>query len=243
MPLFDCVNDREYWDDAARGRNVFARVRSTWTRERFEQDTELTLVAMFPEPLEKEHTFLDLGCGVGFAAKLVAPKVKAYWGVDFSAPMIEQAKAFNHKLKNALFMQNNGKDIPFEDGYFNHVITEQMFYHTPKAVTLGYLAEIHRVLAPGGVATIEIPKASAYVNGLTVDEMYEHLADLEWLQYAETPPEKNPVAYARLRKSDDHSSSDADVQPGEVHHEGAGDSTPASGQPSGGERRVYRRDS
>jgi len=199
---FNCVTDRGYWDDAARKDNVFSRVRSTWTEEQFRNDTEHCLVTMFDMEFDQDGgLFLDLGCGVGYAAKIVCPHVSEYHGVDFSAPMLVCAREFNKQFQNAKFTLCDGQSIPYEDEFFDYIITEQMFYHVPKDGILTYLEEILRVLAPSGVALIEIPKASAYVNGLNEEDVEEIFGDhVEWILYFDTPPETNPVAYVRVVK-------------------------------------------
>ncbi|MCP3882377.1 MAG: class I SAM-dependent methyltransferase [Sulfitobacter sp.] len=162
--MYNFLQGREYWDKAAP--NPYSTIRSGWSKDDFDERTDETLVTMFPIEFDRTHLFLDLGCGIGYACKMVAPHVAAYFGVDWSEQIIAVARERNAKFLNAIFCRNDGTRLPFPDQIFDHVITEQMFYHVERDVIVGYLREIKRVLAPGGVATIEVPKVEHYINGL-----------------------------------------------------------------------------
>jgi SAM-dependent methyltransferase len=56
-----------------------------------------------------ESQVLDLGCGAGFTLCRLAPKVKAVWGFDMQADLLEaaQLRAVQSSLDNATFVHGN----------------------------------------------------------------------------------------------------------------------------------------
>ena len=64
------------------------------------------LLDIFATP---ESQVLDLGCGAGFTLCRLAPKVKAIWGFDMEAELLEaaQLRAVQSSLENATFITGN----------------------------------------------------------------------------------------------------------------------------------------
>ncbi len=95
---------------------------------------------------------LDLGCGSGLLSIVLAGKGCAVTGVDFSADMLEQARANTaaHGVgANATFVQADVHELPFEDGSFDLVVTRNVTW-VLQDVTRVY-AHALRVLVPGGM--------------------------------------------------------------------------------------------
>ena len=101
---------------------------------------------------------LDLCCGTGDLAINIARfavKDTEITGVDYSQPMLEIAgeKAARSGVSDNLsLVHGDVADLPFPDGYFDSIGISFAFrnltYKNP--LTEKYLAEIMRVLAPGG---------------------------------------------------------------------------------------------
>src|SRR5262245_10421557 len=95
---------------------------------------------------------LDVGCGVGFDASLLAELVGPgghVVGIDASATMVERAMA--HFASSGLpleFRTADAQALPFDDGSFDVVWTERVLVHVadPAAV----VREMLRVVRPGG---------------------------------------------------------------------------------------------
>jgi demethylmenaquinone methyltransferase/2-methoxy-6-polyprenyl-1,4-benzoquinol methylase len=97
---------------------------------------------------------LDVCCGTGDLALAAAVAGGTVTGLDFSEPMLERARAKEPALE---WVSGDALELPFAEGSFD-------------AVTIGFglrnladaergLAEMHRVLSPGGrVAILEITK-------------------------------------------------------------------------------------
>ncbi|QWW70151.1 class I SAM-dependent methyltransferase [Rhizobium sp. WYJ-E13] len=104
-------------------------------------------------PLKSGDRVLDVGCGPGwFWASVVneLPDDLALTLADLSPGMLQEALERCHPLA---FAEVTGKQadataLPFEDGSFDTVIAMHMLYHVADQAKA--IAEMHRVLKPGG---------------------------------------------------------------------------------------------
>ncbi|MEM6971896.1 MAG: bifunctional 2-polyprenyl-6-hydroxyphenol methylase/3-demethylubiquinol 3-O-methyltransferase UbiG [Pseudomonadota bacterium] len=93
---------------------------------------------------------LDLGCGGGFLAEALADKGAEVSGIDPAAKAIDSAKA--HAAERGLDIRYDvgvGEALPYEDDSFDIVVCVDVLEHVESVP--GTLAEIARVLRPGGV--------------------------------------------------------------------------------------------
>ena len=115
---------------------------------------------------------LELGCGTGsmWTNNLHLLKGGAQLILtDFSEGMLQTAKK-NVSAPHVRFQQVDIQDIPYPDAAFDVVIANMMLYHVPD-LHKG-LAEVRRVLKPGGVfycATYGIHGIMEYVTELLKD--------------------------------------------------------------------------
>jgi len=99
----------------------------------------------------------------------LAPRI-LYTGIDYSEAMVAEAELSNRHLIEAgkvEFRHASVDAIPFADGAFDHALTVNTIYFWPEPVRA--LAEIHRVLRPGGnlllvVGTAEQMAKSAFTQ-------------------------------------------------------------------------------
>jgi len=114
--------------------------------------TEKTLRQMDLRPGER---VLDLGCGSGWATRLLARVVGEgpqgfgqVVGVDIADEMIRQARAASKDFENVMFVVGSAAQIPWEENFFDKVLSVESFYYYPDQDRA--LAELFRVMAPRG---------------------------------------------------------------------------------------------
>ena len=100
---------------------------------------------------------LDAGCGGGGVAVSFAEESKFAVGLDivnrFTDAGVLLAK--EHDVANVAFVQGDGISLPFQDGYFDVVLSHSVIEHVESPET--YLSECFRVLRPGGVLFLSTP--------------------------------------------------------------------------------------
>lgn len=113
--------------------------------------------------LKKNDQVLEIGMGNGFFVKDIFKAYPSfhYTGCDVSETMVLEAARLNEPLirnGSANFVLSTAESLPFQMATFDKVFSVHTiyFWETPSRV----LAEIHRVLKPGGELTIVIrPKS------------------------------------------------------------------------------------
>jgi len=104
--------------------------------------------------LAQTDDVLDLGCGVGRLTRAIAQRARHVVGVDVSAEMLARAP----ELPNVTWVHGDGRTLrPLTDGSVDAAISFATFAHLPDPdLTLAYVAELGRVLRPGGWAAFQV---------------------------------------------------------------------------------------
>ncbi len=96
---------------------------------------------------------LDLGCGTGtlaIMAKRAVPDIHIV-GIDADPAAIEIARRKTDRQALSIpFHIGLAQQLPYPDRSFDRVLSTLFFHHLPHAGKLEALAEVARVLAPGG---------------------------------------------------------------------------------------------
>jgi len=145
MPNPDELLREEFnrWAEAGRGEEM----------ERHHLDiTEKTIRRMELRPGER---VLDLGCGAGWATRILARLVGEgpegfgqVVGIDISDEMIRHARSASRDFDNILYVWGSAQQLPWEENFFDKVLSVESFYYYADQDRA--LAELFRVMAPRG---------------------------------------------------------------------------------------------
>lgn len=94
---------------------------------------------------------LDLGCGVGWASRIMARMVAPTGhvvGIDISDEMISRARAASRDVENTMFVWGSAQQLPWQENFFDKVLSVESFYYYADQERA--LAELFRVMAPKG---------------------------------------------------------------------------------------------
>lgn len=94
---------------------------------------------------------LDIGGGEGELAALLAGAGNRVACVDVSSVIIARAEALLAQAPGLAvrFQQADARELPFADGGFDYVVSEDLLEHLPPGDLGRHLAEVHRVLGRG----------------------------------------------------------------------------------------------
>lgn len=131
-------------------------------RARLNSEYTVAEIGWFPwvakqVPLKSASSILDVGCGPGWFWAAIADELPENLKLtlsDLSAGMVQEAVKRCEPLPFASVagQQADATALPFEDGSFDAVIAMHMLYHLPEP-SKG-IAEMHRVLKPGGFLAV-----------------------------------------------------------------------------------------
>jgi len=153
--------------------------------------TEQTIGLMNLRPGER---VLDLGCGAGWATRLLGRLVAdgpegfgQVVGLDISDEMIRRARASSKDFENSLYVWGWAQQRPWEENFFDKMLSVESFYYYPDQDRA--LAELFRVMAPHGRMFILI--------NLYKDNPYS----LQWVDKLKVPVQvRSEAEYLELLK-------------------------------------------
>ena len=101
---------------------------------------------------------LDFGCGVGRLTQPLCRYFEECHGVDIARSMIRLANTYNRHRGRCHYHLNETDDLRlFADDTFDFVHTCAVLQHMQPRYAKQYVAEFLRILAPGGLATFDLP--------------------------------------------------------------------------------------
>lgn len=107
---------------------------------------------------------LDVGCATGALTARIARTCVSLGGevvgIDAAAKMIEAARRKHGQEPNLSFEAVLAEELPYENGSFDRVVSTFFFHHVNRELKERALAEMHRVLRPGGwvvVVDVDVP--------------------------------------------------------------------------------------
>jgi SAM-dependent methyltransferase len=149
--------DRAFMDAMA-----IAYLRQTpWTRLR------LAAVRDLVEPRPGERV-LDLGCAAGAVTHYFSTFGCAVIGVDAEPLAVERARALFPGLR---FEVTDVRDLPFPGASFDKAVAADLVEHLDDPVLAQMLAELRRILAPGGTISLYTPNAAHPIERLKARDL------------------------------------------------------------------------
>ena len=140
--------------------------------------------------VERGRRVLDVGCGTGYFARLIAESVGVDGlavGIDASPEMIAYATQRSRPISNCQFQLGTAESLSLPSERFDVVVSSLFMHHLPVDLRGTAIAEMYRVLRPGGtllIADAQVPRAPglrllARIHGF--DRMANAVPDLERL--------------------------------------------------------------
>ncbi|MEZ4402387.1 MAG: methyltransferase domain-containing protein [Kofleriaceae bacterium] len=121
---------------------------------------------------------LDVACGTGRALHQLArahPDL-AYHGVDLSPHYIRAARALLAEVDQVTLAAENAEALPYADATFDVVTSVYLFHELPRNARRRVMAELWRVVKPGGLIVVEdsaqladSPELAAVLAGFPVE--------------------------------------------------------------------------
>jgi len=147
-------------------------------------------------PRSPGQGYLDFGCGWGRIGRFFLRDfdAKDMVGVDIDPGMVEFCAGAD--LPGRFETIVNGQPLPFADGQFRLITAYSVFTHLPPHLFRAWLAELLRVLAPGGqlVFTVEPPRFLDMVEAIEPD------SDNAWMAALSVYKDQLPQLRADLAK-------------------------------------------
>lgn len=132
-------------------------------RERFWADgpetVDRVLGLVDAPPIAADAVVVEIGCGLGRLTRVLAERGGRVEAFDVSAEMLAQARELNPALAGRVtWRHGDGTSLrPLADASADVVFSHVVFQHVPDPrITLGYVAEMGRVLRPGGWAAFQV---------------------------------------------------------------------------------------
>jgi SAM-dependent methyltransferase len=161
-----------------------------WTGERFLPWIREATVAYehlhryaFAATLVKDKRVLDLACGEGYGCNMLASAASSVIGIDIDETVIRHASA-KYGAMNLDFRCGSIAAVPIQENEsFDFIVCFEAIEHIEDHASL--LAEVQRLLAPGGAFVVSTPNKTVYhdeprsENPFHVRELYfEEFRDL-----------------------------------------------------------------
>lgn len=144
---------------------------ATMAREYLERTpwTELRLAAVLSlvEPRPGDRV-LDVGCAAGAMTHFLSSHGCDVVGVDAEPLAIEAARSHFPELR---FEQADAAALPYPDASFDKVVAADLVEHLDDATFERMLAEVRRVLVPGGTLSLYTPNPEHLIERLKKREI------------------------------------------------------------------------
>jgi hypothetical protein len=130
----------------------------------------------FAASLARDRRVLDVASGEGYGSALMALTAREVVGVDAATDAIAHARRAYKDRLNLRFVTADCALLPFPDAAFDLVVSFETIEHI--TAQREFLAEVRRVMAPGGLLLLSSPNKAeytdrrGYANPFHVAELY-----------------------------------------------------------------------
>ena len=158
---------RRHWNALARSNAFWSNIstKTTWDAGAFfatgEAEIDATLrradhLGVLPRRRERA---LDFGCGVGRLTQAMSRRFARVDGVDIAKAMLREARRHDRSGGRCHYHLNTARHLRrFPDGSFDVVYSNLVLQHMEPSDALLYIAELVRVVAPGGLLVFQLPR-------------------------------------------------------------------------------------
>lgn len=135
---------------------------------------------------------LDFGCGAGRLTQALAEEFDEVVGLDIAESMVRAARHYNRHGDRVRYQVNTGDRLAgLDDASFDFVYSSKTLQHIPPVHARRYIAELVRVLRPGGVTVFQFRNGPRIEPGTVRSWLYtlrrEHLRRF-WRRLRAKPP-------------------------------------------------------
>jgi ubiquinone/menaquinone biosynthesis C-methylase UbiE len=170
---------------------------------------QLRIMTVDKAVLKPGEKVLDVGCGTGgvtIPAKLRVGKTGKVAGIDPAPEMIAVAR---RKAERAMleidFRVGLIESLPYPDATFDSVTSSLMMHHLPHDLQVRGLAEIYRVLKPGGRLLIaDMTRPSASVHERLFRFLVLHHGHVTQFGIEDLPKLLKEGGFEEIKQLDDH---------------------------------------
>lgn len=136
---------------------------------------------LFSRPLVQDAEVLDLGSGEGYGSQILASSARRVVGIELDPLAVEHARR-NYHDTNLFFVEGSVLDLrDFEAESFDAAVCFEVIEHVSDHERL--LAEVTRVLRPGGIFVVSTPDREEYNRELGHVNPY-HLKEMDLAEFS-----------------------------------------------------------
>lgn len=146
-------------------REGYDRIAEDYLRVRRADDPDIRLVRDLADQLAPDSRVLDAGCGAGWPIATLLAERLAVTGIDLSRAQVRLATG---NVATGSFAVADLRRLPFRDDAFAAAVSIYALIHVPREDHPAVLAELRRVLAPGGLLLLTMG-ASDLAGGVYPD--------------------------------------------------------------------------
>ena len=222
-------NSQEYWDRHAAADPLWTvlafpdKSGGRWTLQEFMKTGEREIALLFHRLRELQlklptRRALDFGCGVGRLTQALARRQERVLGADISAVMIDLARRLNRYSDRVDYLctADAGLDT-LHDGSFDCIYSNIVLQHVAPDISVQYLGEFFRLLAPGGLLVFQLPSHRDSPRHAEIkpmpDAAYRASIDLAAPVLANVAASAEFAVTLKLQNASDHTWQQPDVGP------------------------------